>query len=171
MIQRLTGASALDAVATVTIWEMSAVSIIVVAGFFLAALIAIAAVMAWQEAQAGRVPGPPTYVVEDAISTAWDHIGDDVRARVKTAGVRRIIEWEVFYLQGLADRKAARRGVTVVAGGDDLAVKYIAAQLKSRGHDYAPDDVRAVLAGEAEYLRSIGVIGEVASEPVAGEEM
>ncbi len=80
--------------------------------------------------------------------------------------MRRIIEWEVFYLQGLADKKAARKGITVVAGGDDMAVRYVVRELADRGHDYSSDDVRKVLEGEAAYLMSIGAIGEAAGEEV-----
>lgn len=145
---------------------MSAVTIFVVGGLFLLAFLAIAGIMVWQESQEHRLPAAPIYVIEDAIAVAWDQLDDGVRARLKKAGVRRIIEWEVFFLQGLADKKAARRGVTVVAGGDDAAVHYVAGQLEARGFAYDLDDIRAVLAGEAHYLASIGAVGAVAEEEV-----
>ncbi len=149
-----------------TIGSMSGATIIAVAALFLALLLAIGAVMVWQEARSRSMAGPPAYIIEDAITTAWEHLDEATRRRITRAGVRRIIEWEVFYLQGLADKRAARRGVTVVAGGDDVAVRYVVGELANRGHDYSADDVRRVLEGEAAYLRSIGAIGEVAGEEV-----
>ncbi len=142
---------------------MSGTTVIIAAAFFLVALLAIAAIMAWQEARAGG-QDEPVYVINDAVEAVWEQLDPEVRQRVKRAGVRRIIEWEVHYLQGLADRKAARQGITVVAGGDDRAVDYIVRQLGGRGFTYDPDDVRQVLAGEAGYLLSIGAVGEAAGE-------
>ena len=145
---------------------MSGPAIIVVASLFLIALLAIGGVMAWQEARVHTVGGPPEYIIEDAVATAFDRLDEETRARISRSAVRRIIEWEVFFLQGLADKKAARNGITVVAGGDHAAVAFIVEQLNKRGHEYRPEDVRAVLAGEAEYLMSIGAIGSVAGEEV-----
>ncbi len=55
-----------------------------------------------------------------------EDLDDEVRVRLGKAGVRRILEWEVHYLQGLAESKRAK-DVTVVAGGHGPAVEYIEA--------------------------------------------
>jgi hypothetical protein len=64
----------------------------------------------------------------------------------------------------LADRKKAGE-LTVVAGGHGPAIEYIAEQINGRhGVGYDPDDIRAVLAGEAGYLADIGAVGEPVEE-------
>ena len=149
---------------------MTGATIITVGALFLALFIAIAAVMMWQEAKARSATDAPTYVIEDAIATVANDLEPERLSRIGRAGVRRIIEWEVFYLQGLADKKAARQGITVVAGGDELAVSYIREQLERRGHEYNEDDVRAVLQGEAAYLADIGVVGEAVGPAQMGPD-
>jgi hypothetical protein len=145
---------------------MSGVTIVIVGALLFAVLLALGAIMLWQEGKSRTMAAPPTYVIEDAVDAAWEHLDEATRARITKAGVRRIIEWEVFYLQGLADKKAARAGITVVAGGDARAVSYVQAQLARHGHEYAAADIAAVLEGEAWYLASIGAIGEIANEDV-----
>jgi len=139
---------------------MTAVVIALLVAFF----IALAAVMLLQEARTRREPAAPTYVINDAVDHAIDTLDESVLERVRRAGVRRIIEWSVHYLQGLADRGARRKGVTVVAGGEGNAIEYICAELARRGHEYSPQDVEAVLATEADYLRSIGALGDPVDE-------
>jgi len=115
----------------------------------------------WQEARKRTRPDP-AYVVEDAIAFAWEGLDDEVRSQLSKTDVRRIFEWEVYYLQGLADRRA--RGVDIVAGSD-LAIEFIRAKTTAaHGADYSPEDIRAVLALEALYLDHIGAVGEAIGE-------
>jgi hypothetical protein len=82
--------------------------------------------------------------------------------------VKRIIEYEVFYLQGLAQERRSTP-VEVVAGGAEPAVEYIAARIaEAHKVSYPLDEIRAVLRLEADYLGSIGAVGEPVGE-VAGE--
>jgi len=131
-----------------------------VAALLLAVFLVVIAAMVWQEAKRRSVPGELVYSVDDAVRYALENLDGAVRGRLGKAGVRRILEWEVHYLQGLADRKGARE-VTVVAGGHGPAVEYIAEQIEVRhGITYDAADIRAVLAGEARYLVTIGAVGE-----------
>lgn len=127
-------------------------------------LIALVAVMLYQEARTRRVVAEPTYVISDAVEFAVDSVEEHVLRRVGKAGVRRIIEWSAHYLQGLADRSGRRRGITVVAGGEGNAIEYITAQLHMKGFDYTAEDVEAVLVTEAHYLQSIGALGAMVDE-------
>jgi len=120
--------------------------------------------MAWQEAGRRRQPHEPAYVITDAIRFAGDGLDPQVRERLGAVGIKRIIEWSTFYLQGLADKAAARRGITVVAGGEHHAVEFIHKELVSRHIEYSKQDIRAVLNQEAAYLVSIGVVGDPVSE-------
>jgi hypothetical protein len=74
--------------------------------------------------------------------------------------VKRVIEWEVFYLQGLA-QKSRRQPVETVAGGSDASIDYIVDRIAVvNGVTYDRGDVGEVLRLEAEYLMSIGAVGE-----------
>jgi hypothetical protein len=100
------------------------------------------------------------YSVDDAVDFVHSELDQDVRTRLGRAGVRRVLEWEVYYLQGLADGKKTKE-VAVVAGGHGPAVDYIEEQITRRhGITYDLADIRAVLAGEARYLVAIGAVGE-----------
>jgi hypothetical protein len=117
----------------------------------------VAALITWQHATRTR---DNTFGVEDAVAFIAQHLDGDVRRRVGTDGIRRIVEWEVYYLQGLA-QKDRRNPVETVAGPYGPAIDYITSQIDHRhGHAYSEDDVRAVLEQEVAYLFSIGAVGD-----------
>lgn len=136
----------------------------IAAALLVALLIALVTVMVLQEGRSRRTVTEPAYVITDAIEFAIHSVGDDVLQRVGSGGVRRIIEWSAHYLQGLADRAARRKGVTVVAGGEGNAIEYISSQLERRGFVYVAEDIEAVLVTEAHYLQSIGALGSRVDE-------
>ncbi len=106
----------------------------------------------------------PVYVTNDAVKFAVGALDPEILGRLRPAGVRRILEWSIHYLQGLAVPAARRRGLRVVAGGEGNAIEYIEGQLAKRGHSYSPDDIAAVLACEAGYLATMGALGEPVRE-------
>lgn len=131
----------------------------------LALFLLIASIMLWQQAKARGYEEGPVYIVEDAISFAYERLTEDVRSRLSRRDVRRIFEWEVYYLQGLADRKAT--DLEVVAGGADQAIAYIGSQIEAKhGAIHSEDDIRSVLELEALYLDSIGAVGERIGEVI-----
>ncbi len=145
---------------------MSGVTTVALAGLLAAIFFFIVAALVYQEAKR-RSSGPiePVYVVEDAVAFIHERLDSELAARLRRSDIRRIIEWEVYYLQGLAQRRR-RTPVEVTAGGAPAAVEYIMDQIALRhGVSYPRDDVVAVLALEAEYLAAIGAVGE----PVGGE--
>lgn len=145
---------------------MSPVTTVAFVGLLVAIFVFVVAAMVYQEAR-GRSPATegPVYVVEDAVAFIWDRLKPEPRQRLRPADVRRIVEWEVYYLQGLA-QKNRRNPVEVTAGGAPAAIEYIVERIAGEhGVSYAHDDVAAVLALEARYLASIGAVGE----PVGGE--
>lgn len=112
----------------------------------------------WQEAKRRPSYEPLEYVIEDAVK----HVlaGLPAESSLRRADVRRVLEYEVFYLQGLAqqDRK---NPVETVAGGHDASVDYIAAEIEAKhGVAYSPEDIEEVLRLEADYLAAIGAIGD-----------
>ena len=133
---------------------------VVVAALLLAIFLVIIAAMVWQEAKRRSMISGLVYSVDDAVDFVHSELDQDVRTRLGRAGVRRVLEWEVYYPQGLADGKKTKE-VAVVAGGHGPAVDYIEEQITRRhGITYDLADIRAVLAGEARYLVAIGAVGE-----------
>lgn len=130
---------------------------VAVGAVLFAVLLLIVAVLVVQEAR--RSPGgPAVYVIEEVVSFAFPRLSEQAAARLGRDDVLRILEWEVFYLQGL-DGSPGRR----IAGGGD-AVAFIAAKSSAQGHHYASEDIADVLRHEAAYLADIGALGPAVTE-------
>ena len=85
---------------------------------------------------------------------------------MRRSDIQRVLEWEIYYLQGLA-QKRRKDPVETFAGGGEAAVSYITGQIAEKhGVTYDASDVAEVLKLEADYLVSIGAVGNV----VEGEE-
>lgn len=130
--------------------------VVLLVGVFLVIL----ALVVWQEARRRPSYEPLEYVIEDAVKHVEDGLHEEGNDRLRRADIRRILEWEVFYLQGLAqeDRKIP---VESVAGGHQASVDYIIDQIATKhGVSYSHADVEDVLRLEADYLFRIGAVGE-----------
>lgn len=126
-----------------------------------AVLLVIVALVIWQHAQR-QGPREITFGIENAVSFIAARLDREVRNRLGTDGIRRVVEWEVFYLQGLAQENR-RHPVETVAGDYGPAVEFIQAEI-ARVHDrtYTASDIGAVLVLGVTYLQSIGAVGEIA---------
>lgn len=148
---------------------MTGAGIIAFVGLLVGLLLVITALVVWQEAKRRPSYDPLTYVVDDAVKHVEAGLAAEGNARLKRNDIRRIIEWEVYYLQGLgqADRK---NPVETVAGGHEQSVAYIVEQIEDKhGISYSRDDVSDVLRYEADYLTAIGAVGEPV-DPDGGEQ-
>lgn len=126
----------------------------------------IVALVVWQQAKRTPSYDPLEYVVEDAVRHVEAGLVSEGRDALTRADIRRILEWEVFYLQGLAQDDRSNP-VETVAGGHEASVDYIVDQIALKhGVTYAHGDVEDVLRYEADYLVAIGAVGE----PVGGGE-
>ena len=127
-------------------------------------LLVILALMVWQEARRRPSYEPLEYVVNDAVKHIAERLPENTPLR--SGDIRRILEWEVYYLQGLAQEER-RNPVETVAGGHPASVDYIAERIRSKhGASYPHDQIEEVLRLEADYLMAIGAIGD----PVGEEE-
>ncbi len=133
----------------------------VLAGVFLL----LVAVMLWQEAKARARPADPVWGIEDASDFVVGRLAETPRSRLGRDGVRRIIEWQVYFLQMLARRD---RDVPIVVGTTDGTVEYILGEVERQGHPMASEDVQAVLELVGEYLVEIGVVGPQATDDPLG---
>jgi len=143
---------------------MSSLEIFTFVALLAGVLLVIVAMMVWQEAKRRPSYEPLEYVVNDAVKHVAERLPED--SGLKNSDIRRILEWEVFYLQGLAQERRANP-VDTVAGGHEMSVEYIADQILTKhGVSYSRDDVAAVLRLEADYLVAIGAVGD----PVTDDE-
>lgn len=133
--------------------------------FLVGVFLVVVALVVWQEAKRRPSYDPLEYVIEDAVK----HVAERLPAEstLTRADVRRILEWEVFYLQGMAQEDRSNP-VETVAGGHQASIEYIADQiLMKQDVAYSHEQIESVLDLEADYLQAIGAIGD----PVeSGEE-
>lgn len=143
---------------------MSSLEVLTFVALLVGALLVIVAMLVWQEAKRRPSYEPLEYVVNDAVKHVAERLPEDTS--LNNGDIRRILEWEVFYLQGLA-QDDRRNPVETVAGGHDQSVAYIADQIHTK-HDvsYSHEDIAEVLRLEADYLVAIGAVGD----PVGEEE-
>lgn len=135
---------------------------LILGALLIAVLLFIAAAMVWQEAIKRPGDEPLAYVLENAVQ--FIHAGFGPEAPLSADDVRRILEWEVIYLQGVSP-KGSGSLQSVRVGGSEDAVRFVATQINRRsGPRYDEAAIRAVLEGEAEYLASIGALGEAVEE-------
>ncbi|MBW3665977.1 MAG: hypothetical protein KY394_00125 [Actinobacteria bacterium] len=148
---------------------MSPVTLVAFVALLVGVFLVIVAMLLWQEAKRRPSYEPLEYVVEDAVKHVSERLPED--AGLAKADVRRILEWEVFYLQGLA-QEDRRTPVETVAGGHRASVEYIVDQIEAKhGVAYAHGDIEAVLRLEADYLMAIGAVGDrVDSTRDSGDE-
>lgn len=125
-------------------------------------LIAVGGAFAWQE----RRPAPEgsiIYGVEDSIEFIMDGLSDETRSQLRRRDVRRILEWEMRYLQdpGLH----GDHGVPVIGGLE--AAEYAQQQSLEHGSGYDGAVILEVLDLQAAYLGALGAIGA----PVEADEV
>lgn len=125
---------------------------------FVGLLLVVVALVVWQEARRRPSYDPLEYVIEDAVRHIQERLPEEMSLRRQD--VRRILEWEVYYLQGLA-QKDRSNPVETVAGGHETSIEYIANQIQmTQDLSYSHEQIGAVLDLEADYLNAIGAIGE-----------
>ena len=147
---------------------MTGLTLIAFVGLLVGLLLVIVALVVWQEARRRPSYDPLTYVIEDAVKHVEMGLASEGKEGLKKSDIRRIIEWEVFYLQGLG-QKRRKNPVETVAGGHELSVEYIVGQIEeAHGISYSPEEVSDVLRYEADYLTAIGAVGEPV-DPDGGE--
>ena len=148
---------------------MSGAALMSLVVILIGAFLFIVALIVWQEARRRPSYEPLEYVVEDAVKHVEAGLAAEGIKNLNKADIRRILEWEVFYLQGLAQEKRSNP-VETVAGGHEASIEYIVDRIAVKhGVSYAHEDVENVLRYEADYLVRIGAVGDPV-ELAGGEE-
>lgn len=122
------------------------------------AVLAFGVGMFWQESRRMQQPAA-IYGVEDSIEYIWELLGDDKR-ELKKSDVRRILEWEMHYLQ---QPDLWEDDGPPVVGGNEAAAHAQARSLEE-GFSYTPEQIIVVLDLQADYLSAIGAVGEPVSD-------
>lgn len=129
-------------------------------GLLLGVFLIVIALIVFQEARRRPELEEVVYVIDDAIGYIQAHLAVEGMTSLDRGDIRRILEWEIFYLQGLA-QEDRRNPVETVAGGHEASVEYIVDQIAVKhGVTYSRSEVEDVLRHEAGYLMSIGAVGE-----------
>ena len=131
-------------------------------------VLAIAAIVVIREA--GRIadePPPALFDPDDAYEFVVEELPDDVAATLTPDDVRRILDFEVEFLQqrGMLGN-GSQRPVTApgVFGGSETTA-YILDRAAATGEAYLPEQVHAVMATQLRYLRAIGAVGPADLHP------
>jgi hypothetical protein len=144
-------------------------SVLALVALLVGVFLVILALVVWQEAKRRPSYEPLEYVVDDAVKHIEEGLVAEGNDSLSRGDVRRILEWEVFYLQGLA-QEDRNNPVETVAGGHEASITYITEQIAEKhGVSYSREEVEAVLRHEADYLFRIGAVGEMV-DPDGGEE-
>ena len=111
-----------------------------------------------------RLPGSAVaYGVEDSIKYITPRLSAETREAIGAKSVRRILEWEMKYVQDQLDEDPDQ---PVVLGGEQARV-YVIEQTAEQGFDYSEEIVAEVMQLQAEYMESIGAI----ARPVGEEDL
>ena len=124
-------------------------------------LLGIGFAFAWQE----RRPSPELAVIygtEDALEFIVPRLAESTRSALRRSDVRRILEWEMLYLQDTDHPD----GSHVIVGGLEAA-EFAQRKALEQGHGYNAEAIIDVLDRQAEYLAALGAIGA----PVASDEV
>ncbi|MEE8330801.1 MAG: hypothetical protein V3R84_03435 [Acidimicrobiia bacterium] len=136
--------------------------IVAVGALLFGVLLFVIAGLVWQETK-NTPPRHSVYVIEEAVPFVMGRLSDGALATLDSDDVLRILEWEVFYLQGLDAPRDHSAHPSPVAGSDQ-AIDFI---IERSPISYTREDISEVLDGEAAYLVSIGAVGPaVEQEPV-----
>jgi hypothetical protein len=124
-------------------------------------VIGIAAIFVIREA--GRIanePPPALFDPDDAFDFVVEELPDEVAATLTPDDVRRILDFEVEFLQQQEVVGNGSRYVTgpVVFGGPETTA-YILKRASVTGEAYLPEQVQAVVETQLRYLRAIGAVG------------
>ncbi len=104
------------------------------------------------------------YSVEDALEFVMGRLGESARNVAGRNDVRRILEWEMRYLQD----PDLRDGDAAVIGGLEAA-QFAQEQAMAQGYAYDGALIIEVLDLQAEYLQTLGAVGEPADDEKARE--
>jgi hypothetical protein len=109
--------------------------------------------MALQERVRRVDDGVVVYGVDDAVVYVWERLPVDLAGSNSQSDVRRILDWEMLYLQ-----QPSKRDGPAVVGSVEVA-QFVQDRTYETGHPYESEVIFAVLDLQADYLRAIGAVG------------
>lgn len=141
---------------------MSSIQVLTFIILLIGVALVTVALFVWSAAKRRPSYEPLEYVINDAVKHIVERLPE--RTSLGRSDVLRILEYEVFYLQGLA-QKHRSNPVETVAGGHEASIEFIVNEIQQKhGVSYSQEDIAQVLSLEADYLMAIGAIGEPVGE-------
>ena len=119
-----------------------------------AVIFVIAAVLIGREtSRLARSAPRPVYDIDEAVVWIADRLPDEISSQLSHADVRQIIHWSMNHLRVLAlDERTAE---------EDETFGFVLDQAAEAGRSVTPEQVKAVLDAQAEYLTVIGAAGPI----------
>lgn len=115
--------------------------------------------MFWKESRRMQYP-EAIYGVEDSIEFVWETLGEE-KLGLKKSDVRRILEWEMHYLQQ-PHLWEEEEGIPIIGG--EAAARYTQEAAFEAGYAYEPNQIFAVMDAQAAYLLAIGAVGDAVEQ-------
>ena len=133
-----------------------------VVGFLVVGLVVVVAA-ALVVREAGRLradPPPAVFDVDEAYEWVVEELPDEVAATLTSEDVRRIIDFQVEYLDqsGVAGNGSAPGSVAPAIVGAAEVVDYILERAETTGEAYIPEQVYPVVEILLEYLSATGAV-------------
>lgn len=123
----------------------------------LAVFLLLVAAMVWQETSRKPMDLVASYVVDEAVAFIYPRLSDEAMDVLDPEGVRRVLDWEIAYLQGFTPRGAGNLRPVRIAGSAE-AISFVHEQL-GESYGYSRHVIAEVLHHEAGYLAEIGAVG------------
>ena len=128
-------------------------------GVLVVVLLVLGAGMLFQGRRAAPSDGIIIYGVDDSVEFVWERLSSGTREELRRADVRRILEWEMHYLQ----QPRVRGGREAIVAGTEAAT-YAQERAWEAGFSYEPKAILEVMDLQGRYLEAIGAIGDEAAE-------
>lgn len=139
------------------------IPLLVLVGLLVVLVVFAGGMMIQERRSSGRNDEIVVYGVEESVDFVWESLSPQSREQLKRSDVRRILEWEMHYLQ----QPRLRDGGDAVVGGADAAA-YAQERAWEAGHPYEPEAILEVMELQGRYLLAIGAVADPAGEE-AGE--
>lgn len=117
-------------------------------------------------------PPPSVFDLDEATDWVADRLAPDVAGRLTHDDVRRVLGWQLDYLEGRGVASEIEASVLADEGDqgpvvvdEEVALGYVLGEVGRTGLDLADDDVALVLDEGATYLAAIGALGDAVASP------
>ena len=124
-------------------------------------LLLVGIAFAWQEAR--RTDVDAVFGIREAVEYIYRRMDPQLRNGVRPADIERILNWELRFVDERRRAAAAGEGEPVVVASLEGGA-YAQKMALAEGHAYDGPVIEEILRLEAEYLATLGAVGDEAGE-------